>query len=335
MGARAYLRPYFPETRKLLNRKLFRFVNHFDQRGFPMHLTLVHDAVDAYKIGASAADKARLAFFEGLFEIQQERADALASGSSYEGLSHEDAEAAYIAFEPMLEKAPVAIERVAFFGACKQIADHLADNAGLDGDTAKALREVDWYKIAGKLDLELAGSKPPEFIEESLKEFDSLDIGPEVPASIVMMVVAFALRCHLQPAAEQLFNAVSKETRESPQREHPLLCPVCGSPAAASHVDAASGIDGRPRNQYCSMCGTIWPFERMRCGVCGTENASRLHYFHVEGDSSHRLQNCDECGQYQRMTFEEDLTIPLCMEVEDVVMAKLDAVALDPRFRAE
>ena len=71
------------------------------------------------------------------------------------------------------------------------------------------------------------------------------------------------------------------------------------------------------------------------CGVCGTENASRLHYFHVEGDSSHRLQNCDECGQYQRMVFEEDLSIPLSMEVEDVVMAKLDAIALDPRFRVE
>ena len=106
-------------------------------------------------------------------------------------------------------------------------------------------------------------------------------------------------------------------------------------PADGFRIAGPSGIDGRDREQYCGMCGTVWPFERMRCGVCGTENAARLHYFHVEGDSSHRLQNCDECGQYQRMVFEEDLSIPLSMEVEDVVMAKLDAIALDPRFRTE
>lgn len=300
-----------------------------------MNLTLVHDAVAAYKIGASPADKARLEFFEGLFEIQQERADVVADTMAYEGLSVDEAEAAYVALEPMLAKAPVEIDEVQFFGACKQIADYMAERAGLDADVAEGLRAIDWYKFTGKLDLALAGSNPPEFVEACLKDFDSFGVGSDVPASIVMMVVAFALRCHVQPAAEKLFGIVPKKTRESLQHPHPVVCPVCGSPAVASHVDAASGIDGRPREQYCSMCGTVWPFERMRCGVCGAENATRLHYFHVEGDSSHRLQNCDECGQYQRMVFEEDLTIPLCMEVEDVVMAKLDAIALDPRFRAE
>lgn len=99
-------------------------------------------------------------------------------------------------------------------------------------------------------------------------------------------------------------------------------------------VPALAGIDGRQREQYCSMCGTVWPFDRMRCGVCGVDNPTRLHYFHVEGDESHRLQNCDECGQCQRVLFEDDLAIPVSFEVEDVVMAKLDKIALDPRFRA-
>lgn len=300
-----------------------------------MNLTLVHDAVDAYRANASESDAARLSFFEGLLTIQQERADELAADMDYEGLSAEEAEASYIALEPLLEKAPVEIDQTKFFGTCSKIAEHMASNAGLDESVCSALREIDWYKFVGKLDLALAGSKPPEFIEACLRDFDTFDISSNAPASIVMMVVAFALRCHIQPAAEKLFGLVPAKTTGSPQREHPLCCPVCGSPAAASQVDAASGIHGRGRKQYCSMCGTMWPFERMRCGVCGTENASRLHYFHVDGDSSHRLQNCDECGQYQRMVFEEDLSIPLCMEVEDVVMAKLDAIALDPRFRAE
>ena len=300
-----------------------------------MNLLLVHDAVEAYKRTASPAEATRLDFFEGLFKLQQERADSVAAAMAYDGLSAEDAEAAYLALEPMLPKAPITIDDVQFFGTCKRIADYMIENAGLEPDVAEGLRQVDWYKLVGKFDLALAGAQPPEFVEACLKDFDQFGIGGEVPSSIVMMVVSFALRAHVQPAAEKLFDAVSKETKTSSQREHPISCPVCGSPAVASHVAAGVGIDGRSREQYCSMCGTVWPYERMRCGVCGTENATRLHYFHVEGDSSHRLQNCDECGQYQRVVFEEDLEIPLCMEVEDVVMAKLDAVALDPRFRAE
>lgn len=300
-----------------------------------MNLTAIHEAIEAYKRDASEADAARLDFFEGLFAIQQERADVEEAAADYAGLSADEAKAAYTAFDSMLSKAPVAIDDVRFFGTCKQIAGYMAENAGLEEDVAEELAVVDWYKLVGMFDLGLAGSNPPAFIDGCLKDFDSFGIGSQVPASIVMMVVAFALRAHIQPAAAKLMSAVPKDVRESPQREHPLACPVCGSPAVASHVSVASGIQGRFRDQYCSMCGTSWPFERMRCGVCGTENASRLHYFHVEGDSSHRLQNCDECGQYQRMVFEEDLSIPLCMEVEDVVMAKLDAIALDPRFRVE
>ena len=300
-----------------------------------MDLSLIHEAVEAYAVDASEADAARLAFFEGLFELQQQRAETLADSCDYAGLSRKEAETAYTAFEPMLQKAPVAIDGAQFFGTCRQIALYLCEHAALADEVAEALQALDWYAISKNLDLELAGANPPQFIDDALKNFDSLGVGSDVPASIVMMIVSFAVRCHIQPAAQKLMSAVSRKVAASPQRTHPLVCPVCGSPAAASHVSAASGIDGRGREQYCSMCGSTWPFERMRCGVCGIENASRLHYFHVEGDSSHRLQNCDDCGQYQRIVFEEDLSIPLCMEVEDVVMAKLDAIALDPRFRKE
>lgn len=300
-----------------------------------MDMRIIHEATEAYRKVASPADAARLDFFEGLFKIQQERAEESSEVAELRSLTPEEADAAYQAFEPLLSKAPATIDEVKFFGTCKQIGAYMADKAGLEDDVAEALRSIDWYKLIGAFDLVLAGSNPPEFIESTLKDFDKLGIGPELPASVVMMIVAFALRAHIQPAAEKLFASVPKATKDTHQHERPLACPVCGSPAVASHVAAANGIDGRDREQFCSMCGTVWPFERMRCGVCGTENSTRLHYFHVEGDSSHRLQNCDECGQYQRMVFEEDLTIPLSMEVEDVVMAKLDAIALDPRFRAE
>lgn len=300
-----------------------------------MNLNTIAKAVEAYKEGASQADAARLDFFEGLYRLQQERAELVTSPRDGEPLSREEADAAYVGFEPLLSKAPVSIDETQFFGTCKAVADHIADNAGLEDEAAESLRGIDWYKISSKLDLELAGEKPAEFIEACLVDFDSLGIGSDVSSSLVMMVVAFALRAHIQTEAAQLMELVSRDVKETHSNERPLACPVCGSAASASHVAGATGIDGRDREQYCSVCGTTWPFERMRCGVCGTENAARLHYFHVDGDSAHRLQSCDECGQYQRVFFEEDLEVPVSMEVEDVVMAKLDAVALDPRFRSE
>lgn len=297
-----------------------------------MKLRRMREAVEAYERDASESDVARLEFFKALLELQQARADELGVPEGWEPPAAEAADAAYIGFEPLLEKAPVTIDAETFADTCAQVAAHLVENAGLEDDVQAALGAFEWADFVAKLDLGLAGQNPPQFVEDSLQGFDALGVDSSLPASIVMMVVSFALRAHIQVPAERLYGAATDDAKTGPH-ERPILCPVCGSPAAVSHVEMASGIDGRSREQYCSVCGTVWPFERMRCGVCGTQSTARLHYFHVEGDASHRLQNCDECGQYQRILFEEDLSVPVSLEVEDVVMAKLDAIALDPRFR--
>ena len=288
-----------------------------------MNLLLVEDALKAYKEGASASDAARLVFYAGLFRLQQARAADVAMYTPYEGLSPDEADAAYAAFEPLLAKAPVMIDRVQFFGMCAQVADYMAERAGLDDAAAEALRTFDWYTFTGKLNLRLAGSNPSEFVEACLEDFDSFGIDSGVSTSLVMTVVAFALRSFVQPASEVLLGAVSRELKEGSQHEHSVRCPVCGSPAAASCVATAGGNGGCEREQYCSVCGAVWSYERMRCGVCGTGDASVLSFSHAEGDPSHGLQHCDECGQCQHVVFEEDLEMPLSMEVENVVMARL------------
>ena len=299
-----------------------------------MNLRTIAEAIDAYKRGASQADAARLDFFEGLYKYQQARADELVVEMKTATLSADEAEEAYFGDEPMLVKAPADIKSEEFWETCAQIAQYFAKEAGLDDDVSAALEDFDWEAFVKKLDLEQAGTNPPQFVEDCFQNFDTLGVDSSLPSSIVMMVVTCALRAHIQSVAARLFGSVSKQALKG-SRLKPVNCPVCGSPAALSHVAMATGIDGREREQYCNVCGTVWPFDRMRCGVCGVDNPARLHYFHAEGDESHRLQNCDECGRYQRVFFEESLEIPVSPEVEDVVMAKLDAIALDPRFRVE
>ena len=51
------------------------------------------------------------------------------------------------------------------------------------------------------------------------------------------------------------------------------------------------------------------------------------------GRWGHRIGTCDECGSYIRTRFAgEGDNAPYSPEVEDVVMARLDAVAIDPSF---
>ena len=62
---------------------------------------------------------------------------------------------------------------------------------------------------------------------------------------------------------------------------------------------------------------------------CGTTEPRSLRYFSLAGDNAHRIHLCDECGGYIRTVFTtRDSTFAPVAEVEDVVMAPLDAVAL-------
>lgn len=53
------------------------------------------------------------------------------------------------------------------------------------------------------------------------------------------------------------------------------------------------------------------------------------------GDDAHRIHKCDECNGYIRTVFIEDALRPFSYEVEEVVTAKLDAIARDPKFQTQ
>lgn len=298
-----------------------------------MDSNLVHAAVAAYQEEADPAEASRLAFFEGLLDIQQERADFVAAQNGWHAPEAAQIVALYRAPEGVFSQVPVALEAADFAQTCQQIASYMADHAGLDDAATRALQAFDWNAFCARVDLVRAGTDPASFIEETLAHIDSFDVSADLPANVLMMVPAFALRAHLQPAAEAAVAAY-QDADDHHSFERSVDCPVCGSPATASWVGESAASDGRGRMQYCAMCGTQWNFDRIRCGNCGTRSTSHLHYFNVAGDPAHRLQRCDDCGGYQRVVFREDMKVqPFAMEVEDVVMARLDEIAHDPRFQ--
>lgn len=297
-----------------------------------MNTRLIHEAVDAYTKDASASDAARLNFFEGLYDLIEQRAQELPAYNS--AAKAAELETWYWGVQSVTTAAGLVIAPDAFAQTCEALAAYFVEHAGLEEAAADELAALDWQAISAKLDLSLAAANPPQFIEQTLTSVDDLGISSTLPANIFVMVVFYALRAHLEPLQKAVDLVVDPESRRL-KTNASLTCPVCGSAPSASCVGQIPGAEGRVRTQYCAQCGQVWAFERLRCGHCGTTNASHLHYFNVEGDEAHRLHSCDECGRYERVVFREDLQVPFVYEVEDVVMAKLDRIALDPRFRKD
>lgn len=295
-----------------------------------MDLERIHAAVAAYLRDAAPADAARLEFFEGLYGVLDERAQGVAAASGYAAPSAGETGELFAAGTPVFSKAPVAIDADEFGATCAAVASFMADHAGLDADAAQALGAFDWVRFAQRADLAQAGSDPTAFVNEVLANLGAFDVPAELPANLCAMTVMFALRAHLEPASEAVRAAYAQAVAEGGEHAPASIdCPVCGSPASASWVGNTGDTSGSGRRQYCAQCGAQWHFDRVRCGRCGTRNQGHLHYTNVEGDRAHRLQTCDECGDYERVVFQDDLPqgVPFAMEVEDVVMAPLDAIA--------
>ena len=297
-----------------------------------MDLKAMERAIEAYAPLGTDADRARLEFFAGLYRLQDEWANRAAARCGYPAPAAEQVEAWYWNAEPAFAHVPAPIDAVLFAETLRAMAGYLADGAGLEPGAATGLRALDWDAFCAEADLGLAGRDPAAFVESCLSGIDAFGVGADVPASLFAMTITFALRAWISGPAQAVMAVMPTDHRK---HNSPVDCPVCGTPAAASWVGQSAGSDGNGRMQYCAACGAQWYFERIRCGVCGTFNQRNLHYFNLEGDNAHRIQSCDACGQYERVVFQEDIPGTLCMEVEDVVMAKLDRVALDPRFRKE
>lgn len=291
-----------------------------------MNLKAIDAAIAAYRTNLDEGDVSRLAFFRELWGVQDEEAARAAVG--YDVPDADSLKAWARAGEPVLSHVPAKIDAGALAGAMARLAEVLAVRGGFAASTSEALSRTNWERMVAASDLALAGSDPAAYVESfaELLEDDGMD---EDAARIGAMATALALRALLEGPA----TAVERARRDAGADEpHSVRCPVCGGGAAVAQVSGASAGQGRAKRLWCPQCGCAWEFERVRCSRCGTRNQAHLHYFNVEGDEAHRIGTCDECGGYIRTVYADDALAPFSFEVEDVVMARLDAIARDPSF---
>ncbi len=93
--------------------------------------------------------------------------------------------------------------------------------------------------------------------------------------------------------------------------DQPMTCPTCGQPPTLASLGNEGNIAGNSRKLFCACCGTVWPFERVRCAYCGTRNTNKLKYVHSDGDPVHRLYVCENVEAFFQQFFKSNWEIRL------------------------
>lgn len=294
-----------------------------------MNMKLLNKVIESYEDRLDEPDKERLAFFKGIWEEMDRWSDG-SIAADYAYPDEERIREAWSADEPVLSIAPCTLSRERLATIFDALTAYVCAAGVLSEADATALAGIDGAGLMGEREIGLAGTNPEGFLDAIVSALEERETPGEV-VGLVAVIAMLALRVELEPIAVRL----KKGLPQSSSHHRPLRCPVCGSAPALARVGGESSpTDGRGRTLYCQQCGCEWDFERIRCARCGTRNQGHLHYFNIEGDDGHRIATCDECGSYIRTVFIEEALAPFSFEVEEVITARLDALARDPRFQA-
>ena len=131
-------------------------------------------------------------------------------------------------------------------------------------------------------------------------------------------------RGFLRPWAEVLVGrGVTLE-----RARHQGHCPACGSAPIVSARREVPESQGAARSLLCALCGTEWPFPRIRCASCREEDPVKLPTFQTQAHPGVRIEACETCKRYVKSL---DLTLdarPL-PEVDDLASIAMDLWAIE------
>jgi len=217
---------------------------------------------------------------------------------------------------PLFSREDLPLDFDASAGLLRKFLTHLGqadreDSKGL----RKALKEAD-----------SAEDWPARLFRSILKQ-DATSLG-EMATEVDLDpgVLGFLGKTALRPSIERLRETVSGDIDTTGWDKG--YCPVCGS-----QPDMAYFAKTGKRHLHCELCGEEWPFPRIQCPFCNTQEQEKLGYFEAEQEEGLRVYFCRECLRYiktiDKRAFEE--TAPL--ELEYLATIHLDLLAQKNGFK--
>lgn len=299
-----------------------------------MNIKLIDFAARAYERDGDTEACARIALLRPVWGIQArvaEQASAALETAGWCTPAADDLTSWYRAGMPFLRKAPAPVDGALLAATAREVAEALAGSDSFDEATVRALRSCDWETLVECTATGLAGSDPAAYLDAVAASTTEGNGNLDDAVQTKLLVLALALRPQLDPVAEATMAALKPRLhKDRAKPSKPRRCPVCDSVPGLAYVGPTEDNKANGRTLYCAQCGATWEFERVRCVRCGTTDQEKLHYKSIEGDDMHRLHICDACNGYLRSFFSLDDNLRAFVpEVEDAVMANLDAVAAE------
>ena len=185
------------------------------------------------------------------------------------------------------------------------------DAVGRDG--AEGLAAMKTALLKGRCDLPVlfgacfTRARPP--LEEAA-------LATGVPSPLLEFILDTTLKTALESYAETVEPEGMGKWREP-------YCPVCGGRPGMAEL---AGEEGK-RYLSCSACFFKWPFTRIKCPYCGTDDQESLSYFEV-GVEATRVDVCRKCSRYIKTRDSRKGNSQVPLEAEDLVTLHLDLLAV-------
>lgn len=127
------------------------------------------------------------------------------------------------------------------------------------------------------------------------------------------------------------FSAFAQQQSEmSLERWQKGWCPVCGQYPVNGYNRPG---DGR-RVLGCWMCETQWTYSRMGCPVCSSlSQDGQLLLTPLGGDGTRRIQVCEDCGHYLKVTDCTEASGECDLVLENAATVHLDVLAQRKGYR--
>lgn len=285
-----------------------------------MNKKLRQDAIEQYRNRKGALDwNPLMDYASTILELRDKIEESLPE----QEFNREIAKKAVSEEKPYLSLDPIVIDPIAFRKNCQQLFNDFTEKGIISAENANELSSVDWNNLSEET-INLAGKDPEAFFmnasRELLKDSNS-EIAPVVLAGILLTVV----RAYLDKTGEQMTELLSRQD-EVVVKSRPINCPTCGEKASLSSVIEGSDSQGAARRLFCTCCGTVWQYERVRCGFCGTTNSNKLDYIYADEDPAHRLHVCSECHGALPTVFQEALGGTMDFDVEQTASSIIQSL---------
>jgi FdhE protein len=105
-------------------------------------------------------------------------------------------------------------------------------------------------------------------------------------------------------------------------------CPICGGNPDFAFLDKERG----GRWLVCYRCDAEWPFQRLQCPYCGTQNQDDLAYF-TNDKGLYRLHVCERCRSYLKTIDLRQTEHEVLLPLERYLTLDIDAQAHQDGYR--